>query len=288
MLCPVPTRRRPRALRSGRGPGIAALLLTLHLAGPAAASEPASAAPPAVPAAPPDDAAAASPAAPPDDADASPPAVPAAPPDDAAAAPPVSAPALAAPPVSPPVLPPVSPPVSPPRVDGPYIGLTLGASGSFARVNDFETPNPLMGSAASLRFGEAIFPWMTIGVEIAGTWAYRFADPRQRLLQGAALIDFGFLPIKRVPLSLHVGFGAGGGAVRQTGRSARSGFGGAVFTGSVRYEIFPLAHRKRANRGGGFSLGPELGWLGFTPAARGRPMSNTIYLGLFVGFYFGS
>mgnify|MGYP002140834198 CR=1 FL=1 len=35
-------------------------------------------------------------------------------------------------------------------------------------------------------------------------------------------------------------------------------------------------------------LGPELGWLGFTPAAAGRPMSNTIYIGLFMGFYFGS
>ena len=156
------------------------------------------------------------------------------------------------------------------------------------RVNNFTTPNPLLGSAAGLRFGEAILPWMTIGVELAGTWGYRFADPRQRLLQGAFLIDFGFLPSRKLPLSLHVGFGAGGGAVRQADRSARSGFGGAVFTGSVRYEIFPLADRKRPNRGGGFSLGPELGWLGFTPAARGRPMSNTVYLGLFVGFYFGS
>jgi hypothetical protein len=180
------------------------------------------------------------------------------------------------------------PATRPPRIDGPYMGLTLGASGSFARVNNFATPNPLAGSAASLRFGEAILPWMTIGVEIAGTWAYRFADPRQRLLQGAFLIDFGFLPSRKLPLSLHVGFGAGGGAVREAGRSARSGFGGAVFTGSLRYEIFPLADRKRPNRGGGFSLGPELGWLGFTPAARGRPMSNTIYLGLFVGYYFGS
>jgi len=168
------------------------------------------------------------------------------------------------------------------------MGLTLGASGSLARVNNFETPNPFAGGATGLRFGEAVLPWMTIGVEIAGTWAYRFADPRQRLLQGAFLIDFGFLPSKKIPLSLHVGFGAGGGAVREAGRTARSGFGGAVFTGSLRYEIFPLADRKRPNRGGGFSFGPELGWLGFTPAARGRPMSNTVYLGLFVGFYFGS
>jgi hypothetical protein len=181
-----------------------------------------------------------------------------------------------------------TPATRPPRIDGPYLGLSLGASGSLTRVKNFATPNPFAGSAAGLRFGEAILPWMTIGVEIAGTWAYRFADPRQRLLQGAFLVDFGFLPSRKLPLSLHVGFGAGGGAVREAGRRARSGFGGAVFTGSVRYEIFPLADRKRPKRGGGFSLGPELGWLGFTPAARGRPMSNTVYLGLFVGFYFGS
>ena len=176
----------------------------------------------------------------------------------------------------------------PPRVDGPYIGGTLAAGGSFARVNNFPTPDPLSGGTASLRVGEAIYPWMTIGLEITGTWANRFADPTQRLLQGAALIDLGFLPVPRIPLSLHVGFGAGGGAVRQADRTARSGFGGAVFSGAVRYEIFPLAARKRPTRGGGFSLGPELGWLGFTPAAKGRPMSNTVYIGLFMGFYFGS
>ncbi len=176
----------------------------------------------------------------------------------------------------------------PPRVDGPYIGASVGFGESFARVNNFATPNPLSGGTMGLRFGEAIYPWMTIGLEITGTWANRFADPRQRLLQGAALVDFGFLPVKRLPLSLHVGFGAGGGAVREAGRAARSGFGGAVFSGAVRYEIFPLADRKRPRRGGGFSLGPELGWVGFTPAAKGRPMSNTIYLGLFMGFYFGS
>jgi hypothetical protein len=176
----------------------------------------------------------------------------------------------------------------PPRVDGPYIGGTIAAGGSFARVNNFPTPDPLSGGTMSLRFGQAIYPWMTIGLEVTGTWANRFADPRQRLLQGAVLVDFGFLPVPRIPLSLHVGFGAGGGAVRQADRTARSGFGGAVFTGAVRYEIFPLAARKRPTRGGGFSLGPELGWLGFTPAAKGRPMTNTVYIGLFMGFYFGS
>jgi len=181
-----------------------------------------------------------------------------------------------------------TPASKPPRVDGPYFGGTIAAGGSFLRVNNFPTPDPLSGGTASLRVGQAIYPWMTIGLEITGSWANRFADPRQRLLQGGVLIDFGFLPVPRIPLSFHVGFGAGGGAVRQAGRSARSGFGGAVFTGAVRYEIFPLAARKRPRRGGGFSLGPELGWLGFTPAAAGRPMSNTIYIGLFMGFYFGS
>ena len=268
MLCPVPTRPRPRASRPpnrGFGPGLGglALLGTLQVArlAVAAPTEPAEPAAPAT---------TAEPAAP------------------APAEPTPTEPATADLPVAAAAVAPASVPVRPPRVDGPYLGLTLGASASLVRVNNFTTPNPLLGSAAGLRFGEAILPWMTIGVELAGTWGYRFADPRQRLLQGAFLIDFGFLPSRKLPLSLHVGFGAGGGAVRQADRSARSGFGGAVFTGSVRYEIFPLADRKRPNRGGGFSLGPELGWLGFTPAARGRPMSNTFYLGLFVGFYFGS
>jgi hypothetical protein len=176
----------------------------------------------------------------------------------------------------------------PPRVDGPYIGGTIAGGPSFARVNGFPTPDPFGGGTASLRFGEAVFRWMTIGLQVTGSWAYRFADPRQRLLQGAALVDIGFLPVPRIPLSLRVGFGAGGGAVREAGVTARSGFGGAVFTAAVRYEVFPLAERKRPRRGGGFSVGPELGWIGFTPAAKGRPMSNTVYLGLYLGFAFGS
>jgi hypothetical protein len=69
---------------------------------------------------------------------------------------------------------------------------------------------------------------------------------------------------------------------------ARSGFGGAVFTGAVRYEIFPLAARKRPRRGGGFSARPRARLDRLHPAAAGRPMSNTIYVGLFMGFYFGS
>lgn len=178
----------------------------------------------------------------------------------------------------------------PPRVDGTYVGGTLGPGISFARVNDFPTPNPFVGGGATLRVGEVIYPWLSIGVEISGNLAYRSADPRQRLLQGAFLVDFGFYPAakKQIPLSLRAGFGAGGGAVREARRTDRSGFGGAVFTAAVRYEFFPGAAKRRPTRGGGFSIGPELGWIGFMPAAKGRPMSHTVYLGLYVGFYFGS
>ncbi len=182
----------------------------------------------------------------------------------------------------------ITPASQPPRVDGTYIGGTVAAGLGLLRVNDFPTPDPLLGGTASVRVGQVLYPWLTLGLEVVGSMAHRFAEPRQRLLQGAVVIDFGFLPVPRIPLSLHVGFGAGGGAVRQADRVARAGFGGAVFTGAVRYEVFPLAARKRPTRGGGFAVGPELGWLGFTPAAKGRPMSNTIYLGLFIGYYFGS
>ncbi|MCY1055492.1 hypothetical protein [Nannocystis sp. SCPEA4] len=178
----------------------------------------------------------------------------------------------------------------PPRVDGTYVGGTIGPGISFARVNDFPTPNPFAGGGATFRVGEVVYPWMSVGIEISGNLAYRSADPRQRLLQGAFLVDFGFYPLakKQLPLSLRAGFGAGGGAIRERGRADRSGFGGAVFTAAARYEFFPGAAKRRPTRGGGFSIGPELGWIGFMPAAKGRPMSHTVYLGLFVGFYFGS
>lgn len=181
------------------------------------------------------------------------------------------------------------PSAKPPRVDGTYLGITLGPGVSFARVNDFPTPNPFVGGGGTFRVGEVVYPWLSVGIEIAGNLGYRAAEPRQRVLQGAFLVDFGFYPApKKLPLSLRAGFGAGGGAVRERGREDRSGFGGAVFTTAVRYEFFPGAARRRPNRGGGFSIGPEAGWIGFMPAAKGRPMSNTVYVGVFLGFYFGS
>ena len=71
-----------------------------------------------------------------------------------------------------------TPASKPPRVDGPYIGGTIAAGGSFVRVNNFPTPDPFSGGTASLRVGQAIYPWMTIGLEVTGSWANRFADPR--------------------------------------------------------------------------------------------------------------
>ena len=300
MLCPVPTPRRPgdphaRATGRAAAPPAACLLIIFTTAAPVTAAPEASSASSTAPAVTSPETTSATAVTSP--APANPAASttsPAPAPTNPAASDPAATPATATTPApagksdAPPPAEIRTPASKPPRVDGPYIGAMFGGGGSFARVNNFETPDPMPGGSMALRFGQAIYPWMTIGLAISGTLARRFAEPSQRLLQGAVLVDLGFLPMPRIPLSLHVGFGAGGGAVREAGRSARSGFGGAVFTGAVRYEIFPLAARKRPRRGGGFSLGPELGWLGFTPAAKGRPMSNTIYVGLFMGFYFGS
>ncbi len=174
---------------------------------------------------------------------------------------------------------------APPRVDGIYVGLTAYVPLSFARVRNLETPGVYVGPGGSFRAGEVVYPWMTIGVELTGELAYQ---SNQRLGQGAFLVDIGFLPVPKRPLSLHVGFGIGGGAIREDGVEGRKGYGGAAFKASARYEFFPFAKKRRPKRGGGFGLGPELGWLGFTPAKAGRPMSNTVYLGLTTTYYFGS
>ncbi len=176
--------------------------------------------------------------------------------------------------------------VKPPRVDGAYIGAVIGGGLTFTRVNDLDTSAPFLGPGGWVRIGEVVFPWMSIGVQAGGRAGW---IKNQRVAQGAVLVELGFLPApKKLPLSLLVGFGAGGGAVNEEGVEDRSGFGGAAFKGAVRYDLFPGADIRRPNRGGGFSLGPELGWVGYTPAAAGRPMSNTVYLGLWIGYYFGS
>jgi hypothetical protein len=179
---------------------------------------------------------------------------------------------------------------SPPRIDGPYVGAVLFSGITLARVNDLETGGGFAAFGGTFRFGEMVLPWLGLGLQVGGSGAVRSQDAaRQTLGQGLLAVDLSFVPVpKRMPLTLRASFGFGGGAVREVGVPDRAGFGGAMFGAAVRYEWFPWAKVRRPFKGGGFALGPELGWIGFTPAAAGRPMSNTIYLALALGFYFGS
>lgn len=178
----------------------------------------------------------------------------------------------------------------PPRLSGPYLGLSLMGTVTGARVNSFGTDSPFAGGGGFLRFGQFVLPWLGIGLSVGGTGGNASGeDARQGLGQGALLVDFEFVPAPtRVQgLSLRTSFGFGGGAVTEEGVDARSGYGGAVFAAGARYTFFPGAQRYRATKAGGFGLGPEIGWLGFTPAAKGRPMSNSLYVGASLAFYFG-
>ncbi len=178
----------------------------------------------------------------------------------------------------------------PPRIDGAYVGGIVGFGVALVRVNDLTISGPFTAFGGSFRFGEYVLPWLGLGLSIGGGGGVRAEDgARQQLGQGQLAVDFNFVPApKRLNLQLRASFGFGGGAVREADVPGRAGFGGAVFGAAARYEWFPLAAKRRPYRGGGFGIGPELGWLGFTPAASGRPMSNTIYLALATTFYFGS
>ncbi len=180
--------------------------------------------------------------------------------------------------------------IRPPRIDGTYLNMTAFGGLGFARVNDFGTGGAFAAFGGSAGIGQMVFPWLGLGLQGGGSGGVSSGDgARQTLGQGYLGIEFKFVPApKKIPLSLMAGFGFGGGAVRQEGIEARSGYGGAQFGAAVRYELFPFAKRFRPYRGGGFGLGPQLGWLGFTPAAADRPMSNIIYLALSATFYFGS
>jgi hypothetical protein len=173
----------------------------------------------------------------------------------------------------------------PPRVDGAYLGLSGYATTSFTRVDNLNTPDPLVGGFGGLSVGDAVFPWFTIGLQVGGSGG---VTPTQRISWGGILVELGFLPAPRYPFSIRTGFGFGAGAVRDDGVAGRFGFGGAMFKGALRYDFFPLANKKRPTRGGGWSIAPEIGWIGHTPAGKGRPMANTLFVGLFSGFYFGS
>jgi hypothetical protein len=185
-----------------------------------------------------------------------------------------------------------SPPV-PPRIDGAYLGMAIYGTASLARVNKLDAEgSPFAGFGGHARVGQMVLPWLGFGLSVGGALGVRseksMGGVRQRLGIGELMVDTTFVPIPKLPWSLRAGFGFGGGAVRQAGVDARAGFGGAMFSLATRYEWFPFAKRFRPNRGGGFGVGPELGWLGATPSAKGRPMAHVMYLGLSTTIYFGT
>jgi hypothetical protein len=153
-------------------------------------------------------------------------------------------------------------------------------------INDVDTPSPFFGSGFAFRTGDAVFEWMTIGLEVMGAFGRSGANGGQADAGGQLLIDFGFYPKPRHPLSLRAAFGFGGGRVTQND-GATSGYGGAAFRAALRYEFFPRANKYRPQTGGGMGLGPELAYLVNPPVRAGGPMANTIYLALTFTWYRG-
>lgn len=175
--------------------------------------------------------------------------------------------------------------IRPPRVDGPYFGGLLFGGASFAKVLAFDLDAPLAGGGGFLHAGDAVLKWLSLGIAVGGQTG---VSGDRRLAAGGLLVEVAFVPMQRYPLSIRTGFGFGGGRVTDAKTGERPGFGGALFKGTLRYEFFPLAAKKRPDRGGGWAIGPELGWLGATPAAKGQPFVHTILLGVSTSIYFGS
>ncbi len=174
-----------------------------------------------------------------------------------------------------------------PRVSGWFMRADLDAAVAFARVRDLDTPRPHMGPAGSLAVGQVVTPWLALGLRVWGQLGWANPGARQRLGQGAVLLDGTFRPLPRKNLLLRTSLGVGGGAVREAGRKGRAGFGGPVFALDVSYAFFPGVRRYRPYRAGGFFLAPHVGYVVATPAAKGRPMAQSVVAGLAVGFYFG-
>jgi hypothetical protein len=175
-----------------------------------------------------------------------------------------------------------------PRISGTYLGMTVWPGLAWARSPNVEVDQSAVipGGGGALRLGQAVFPWMTIGIDASGGFYFN----RDRFFtKGGLLIELGFYPVPRYPFSIRGGFGFGAGLILDDRTEEKGGVGGPRFMGSVRYEFFPQAERKRPNKPGGWVVGPELGWRGFTPAGPGkdRPMSNMVMLGIWFGYYWG-
>ena len=177
-------------------------------------------------------------------------------------------------------------PQKPPRISGTYLGMTIWPALSWAFSPNLEIDQSavLPGGGGALRLGQAVFPWMTIGVDASGGFYF---NENTFFTKGGLLIERGFYPVPRYPFSIRGGFGFGAGLIIDDRFDEFGGVGGPRFMGSIRYEFFPQAERKRPKRPGGWVVGPELGWRGFTPANQGRPMSNTLLLGVWFGYYWG-
>ncbi|EDM77506.1 hypothetical protein PPSIR1_25019 [Plesiocystis pacifica SIR-1] len=175
---------------------------------------------------------------------------------------------------------------APPRISGTYFGMGIWPALSWVYSPNLELPHSsaLGGGGGALRLGQAVYPWLTLGVDTGGGFYF---GPNNVFMVGGLMIDAGVYPNPRHPLSIHVGFGFGAGLLLDDRTETRGGVGGPKFSGSLRYEFFPGAGRKRPKEPGGWAVGPELSWRGFTPAAKGRPMSNTVLLGVWFGYYWG-
>lgn len=173
-----------------------------------------------------------------------------------------------------------------PRVDGAYFGATFAFDLSFTSVLDLETPDPFLTGLGLVQVGQSVLPWLYLGVTAGGGGGSTANG--QLTYHGGFVVSGGLYPVPKYPFSVRLGLGFGAGAVTDPDETARFGFGGAIFQGAVRYEFFPLAKTLRPRRGGGWAIGPELGWLGYTPAAAGQPFTNNVYLGISTGFYFGT
>jgi hypothetical protein len=159
------------------------------------------------------------------------------------------------------------------------------------RVNDLSTDGAFAGAGGQVRVGQMVLPWLGLGLQIGGDYGVRSeSGARQQLALGNLLVDLQFVPLhkRRLGWTLRAGFGVGGGAVHQAGVEGRAGFGGAVFSAATGYSFFPVADRRRPDRGGGFAIGPEVGWIGATPASKGGPTAHMFYLAATLLFYFGS
>ena len=174
----------------------------------------------------------------------------------------------------------------PPRISGTYLGMTVwpGLSWAFSPNLEIDQSRVIPGGGGALRLGQAVLPWMTIGVDASGGFYF---NRDTFFTEGGLLVELGFYPVPRYPFSFRGGFGFGAGLILDDRVEVKGGVGGPKFMGGVRYEFFPQADRKRPHKAGGWAVGPELAWRGFTPAGKGQPMSNTVLLGIWFGFYWG-